>query len=751
MYLSKITSTLFAAIILFSCSCSYDSVVKFSHISSPEYTPENIDDWSTQVFVYSNDKCTSVQKYEKLSDLKYLNATEGDKVAVVAMETTGNADFSSAGKDSPADTYVLATNDMSPIMPRTWAAVFDMPEGKPQVRAIMKPVNSEIELAVIGAPEAFHKATLTLEGLNNSWCMYNETFGIVGKSSSIEVVTKGDEQKLSTFAMDEENGIWPPKLQIELKDETLIPELDFENTLTRGMKIRIEIDFSQYLTKGTYDVVCTYGDMLNPYSTKVGRQTYETSMAIGTTPNIHYFVQTLREDIWRSEQVHDALCSDADKHPGLWNDWTNSKQLRDTMSYCLVDCDFPAKVRVRKLTGPFSKVVVRPSVYNIQVTDCGDNTIEFTLPSEAKGKVSVEFDDDRMHNLFIYARTPDTEKPSKSDPNVRYFEKGEHNPGTILLNDGQTLYIEHGAKVYANVKTRGSNITIAGHGILSGEKMVHKGDNQYSWGDFLVSCNIGSQNAKNLKIKDITMIDSPGWNMIIPKTNGVVIDGVNMISWELNGDGIDIVSSQDIEIKNCFIRTYDDCLTLKCRFIVKPIIDVTNVRIHDCLIWADYARGIVIGPEAGNTEYSGRIHGIDVRDCIFLQHKRGLNDDQRSAFAIGQGSDGSTDLWNGTTPPTTMSDIIATNLIFDNIDESGRNISIWQYGKTPVLMENVTLKDFKVIDSYGNKYPALYIKTNGSQIDNLTIQNFTVNGQKVTAKGDQFDIDKPRNVNYTIQ
>ena len=165
----------------------------------------------------------------------------------------------------------------------------------------------------------------------------------------------------------------------------------------------------------------------------------------------------------------------------------------------------------------------------------------------------MEFDSDRQHNLFIYAREPDTEKPAAETPGVIYYGKGEHNAGTIRLKAGQTLYIDHGAKVYANVKTEGSNVTIAGHGILSGEKMVHTGDSMYSWGDFLICCNETRINATNLTIKDITMIDSPGWNLIIPKTDGVLIDGVNMISWELNGDGIDVVSSRNVQIRNCFL------------------------------------------------------------------------------------------------------------------------------------------------------------------------------------------------------
>ena len=224
-----------------------------------------------------------------------------------------------------------------------------------------------------------------------------------------------------------------------------------------------------------------------------------------------------------------------------------------------------------------------------------------------------------------------------------------------------------------------------------------------------------------------------------------------MISWELNGDGIDIVSSRNVEIKNCFIRTYDDAITLKCRFIVSPITDVSNINIHDCLIWADYARGIVIGPEAGNSLNSnGYIHNVTVKDCIFLQHKRGLNDDLRAAFAIGQGSDGQTALWSGSNPPNTISDITATGLTFDNIDRNGRHVAIWQYS-SPVTMRNIRFNDFNVIDNNKNIYPALTIKTNGSRINGMNVRNFTVNGTKLTGSSSQTSIDKPANVNITFE
>ena len=34
--------------------------------------------------------------------------------------------------------------------------------------------------------------------------------------------------------------------------------------------------------------------------------------------------------------------------------------------------------------------------------------------------------------------------------------------------------------------------------------------------------------------------------------------------------------------------------------------NLDNIHISDCLIWSDFARGIVIGPEAGNASVSDR-------------------------------------------------------------------------------------------------------------------------------------------------
>lgn len=441
---------------------------------------------------------------------------------------------------------------------------------------------------------------------------------------------------------------------------------------------------------------------------------------------------------WENIDVHDCLCSDASKHSQMWRDWGNSKALRDTMAFSVLQNDFsgPVKIRVRRLQESFRDCQIRPSTYSIPLTKIDSRTVEFSLPSFDKRKVSLEFDGDRFHNLVIFANKPYEKAPLGSI----YYGPGVHNAGKIYLSEGQTLFLDYGAYVYGQVIAAGNNITIAGNGVLSGEKMPHQGDNLYSWGDFLINCNAAPSYVQNLRFENFTMIDGPGWNLIVGKADGVTIDGVNAISWELNGDGIDIVCCKNVEISNCFLRNYDDCITLKARFIVNPMTDVSDIKIHDNLIWADYARGLVVGPEAGSGNV-GHIHDVEIADCIFLEQGNGA-DDVRAAFAIGQGSKGNTSLWSGTDPPAKMYGIYAHDLVFDNICSNGRVAAIWQYADPSVFMDDVTLENFRILDGKKSKYPPLYIKTNGAKITGLRVSSITVDGSPVSG----LSIDHPENV-----
>lgn len=465
-----------------------------------------------------------------------------------------------------------------------------------------------------------------------------------------------------------------------------------------------------------------------------------------TGDNDHYDVFILTDGEWKSIKVYDALCSDAAHHAQIWNDWGNDKGLRDEMSYAIFEADFssPVRVRVCKREGSFSSVEVRPSTYSVVPTDRGENMVEFELPSLDKAKVSVEFDGDRYHNLFLFGYEPDEDKPSADDPGVIYYGPGEHDAGTVTLTDGQTLYIDYGAVVYGRVVVDGSNCTIAGHGILSGDRLEHWGEQSWSMGEIILECNPDRDPGRSgLVIKDISVINGPSWNISIYNYYDVLVDGVNTICYILNGDGIDLVCSNKVEIRNCFLRNYDDCITLKVRHNATPVSDLYDVMVYDNIIWSDFARGVVVGIEAGNKDYNtGYIHDITVEDCIFLHHAGGQAlDDMRAAFAIGQYASPEY-AWTGSGTAMDMKNITARNLVFDSVGKTGRNIAIWQYPDMtdPCNMDNVLLENITVYDKNGVTTPAIYIKTNKHNITGLTIRNFVFDGTKVLSAGDECQI-----------
>ena len=120
-----------------------------------------------------------------------------------------------------------------------------------------------------------------------------------------------------------------------------------------------------------------------------------------------------KDGTWKEVDVHYALCSDAPGHHGsIWNDWNNSKRLRDTMSFVNFTHDFDAPVKIRVQKKKKLRQCENSSEY-VWNHSCqwGDNTIEFTLPQWEKRKVSVEFDGDRFYNLMILPNRPDPDRP----------------------------------------------------------------------------------------------------------------------------------------------------------------------------------------------------------------------------------------------------------------------------------------------------------------------------------------------------
>jgi hypothetical protein len=84
--------------------------------------------------------------------------------------------------------------------------------------------------------------------------------------------------------------------------------------------------------------------------------------------------------------------------------------------------------------------------------------------------------------------------------------------------------------------------------------------------------------------------------------------------WRYNADGIDLCNSQDVVVRNSFVRAFDDAIVLKG---LKGLQEqpVRNVRVHDNVIWCDWGRGLEIGAETSAPEFAD----IRFRDCDIIR------------------------------------------------------------------------------------------------------------------------------------
>lgn len=757
---SSLISTILCVLTLMSCTrISGGELQPEIRFSNPDHQQQGAGGWAGVAWTTSDNNIIDVSEMDRLCDFPLRKYSSGDVLDLVCYD---DASFITPHVKTgiPTDRCHFKLEKPGKYTPAIFTGKAFA--GKKDVLYDIHPVTACFKAVVTHAPESFSQAILSFSDvLHDKYYPKQKEIDKIFRTegeTDLRFSFGSDPASMNLLPMKSGETAWKPLISLKMTSGEIV---EFTPSISRylvsGDQAMLKLDLSRLEDER---IVTMHYDVRNenaePYSQSddyllTGAQE-NPDPETGGSRNPLYRVYLNFSGKWREAKVMEALCSDADKHGAIWNDWGNDKQLRDTMSYCIVDHPFdgPVKVRVEKLRGGFSSVDIRPTKWNIDARQLTDKMIEFNIPSFDARKLSIEFDGDRQHNLFLMLHRPDENKPDPADPNVIYFGPGEHDRDVIRLTDGQTLYLDYGAVLYSLVEVVGNHCTIAGHGILSGDKMRHWGGDSWSNGDIILKCNPGRPVQRDgLTIKDITIVNGPSWNVAIWNFDNVLIDGVNIIDWGLNGDGIDLICCRKVEVKNCLLRAYDDCITIKLRHINPEdgvFTDMCDVNVHHNLIWNDYARGIVVGPESGNQEcHTGYIHDIDIHDCIFLQHKRGqFTDDLRGAFTIGQMASPE----KGT--PTGIENVHAWNLIFDNIDKTGRNVWLHQYNAPGTcLMKDILLEDFQIHDGNSVMTPAVRVSTGKHSIKGLKMRNIRFNGVKITGPGDELEIIG--NVDYAIE
>ncbi len=280
----------------------------------------------------------------------------------------------------------------------------------------------------------------------------------------------------------------------------------------------------------------------------------------------------------------------------------------EIVSFINIVSDEEIKIEVEPLSKTaYERIMVKPYFKGVKAEKAGDR-IAFTL--KENGGFVFELDD--YHGLlYIFNNKPVIcEDPSAV---TYYFGAGVHFPGKITLKSNESVYVDKDAYVYGCIFAEDAeNLHVYGNGIFDDSAEERVNENCYK---IHTNGNVKFYDCRNIKIEGVGFTNSAIWCVNLFHCFDVEIDGINLFGqWRYNTDGIDIVNSQRITIRNSFVHSFDDSIT------VKGIDDYastsnTEMLFENCVLWCDWGRTCEIGLETMCREY----RNITFRNCDILR------------------------------------------------------------------------------------------------------------------------------------
>ena len=273
----------------------------------------------------------------------------------------------------------------------------------------------------------------------------------------------------------------------------------------------------------------------------------------------------------------------------------------ESAGFISFSADETVEIRVKRKKS-FEKAIVRPLSKNVVTKIEGDEVI-FTL--EKHGNYVLEFGD--THNVLHIFFNEIKEYPHAKDANL-YFGPGMHFPGVINLRDNDRIYIDSEAVVFGSIFARGAkNVKIFGGGVVDNsceERLCENCYEDYTKGNFRI------YNCSDIDVSDIILTNSSTWAMSMFECSNININNVKIVGhWRSNTDGIDVVNSDNVTIKNCFIRSFDDTISIKAIYNYQKAIE--NILVENCVLWCGWGKTCEIGIETEGIEYKN----ITFKNC----------------------------------------------------------------------------------------------------------------------------------------
>ncbi len=383
-------------------------------------------------------------------------------------------------------------------------------------------------------------------------------------------------------------------------------------------------------------------------------------------------------------------------------------------------------------------------------------TFRLTKP----GQFSIERNGEHGRPLYVFASPLEKNIPRPTDPGVRYFAPGKiYDVGTLTLKSNETVYIAGGAIVRGTIQaTDAKNISIRGRGILDASQL-NNGRLVRLW------------RCQKIDIEGITILNSPGWTLVLLNCDDVVIRDIKQVCWRNGSDGIDLVGTSQVQIRDCFLRNNDDNIVVKS-FSIDPKTfysqpgpgrDVTNILVERCVIWnMPWGNALEIGFELR----CKTVNTITFRDCDLIHVDRG------AALSIHNGDEATVenityDNIRVEDAPHKLIDLAVfwTQYSTDRPDDDAERTRQYMQGawdgvlRVPPGQEaahagsrgkirNITFRNIAVTDGQF-PYSILYGYDAAHRVENVRFENLTIHGKPIrSAKEGHFSVENATGVSW---
>lgn len=359
---------------------------------------------------------------------------------------------------------------------------------------------------------------------------------------------------------------------------------------------------------------------------------------------------------------------------------------------------------------------IRPKEFGI-IPKIDGNSIELSVANPCQFVVEINGHHEALH-VFV---NPQEQIPvDKEDSHVRYYGPGVHEAGVINVKSGETVYIDEKAIVYGVIRSENAyNIKILGKGILDASRVARG----------TAPNMISLHKVHDAYIGGIILRDAHEWGVVPSCCDGVVFDNIKLIGfWRYNSDGIDIVNSRNVTVKNSFIRAFDDNIAIKgLQWAYEEQRVIEGIRVDNCVLWNDWGKIFEFGAET----VADTIRDITITNC-YVPHFTMV------AMDMQNGDRGHIE-----------------NVRFDNISieepiregamlgdtpmdtkDWGRAISLGVYGtqwSSDAIRGSINNVQFNNIRSISSSVPGIELRgyNKEHQVSDIFIKDYFVNGMRI--------------------